>query len=70
MDKDAAALQARFREGLALHRQGDLAGAELIYRDVLGRGGGHFDSLHMLGMIVLQRRQTAEASRWSSRRLR
>jgi predicted O-linked N-acetylglucosamine transferase (SPINDLY family) len=60
MDKDAAALQARFREGLALHRQGDLAGAELIYRDVLGRGGGHFDSLHMLGMIALQRRQTAE----------
>jgi hypothetical protein len=60
MDEDAAALQTRFREGLALHRQGELVGAELIYRDVLGREGGDFDSLHMLGMIALQRRQTAE----------
>lgn len=51
-------MQSRFREGLALHRQGDLAGAERIYQEVLDRQPRHFDALHMLGVIALQTRRT------------
>lgn len=58
MTGTAASLQAKFREGLALHRQGDLEGAERIYRDVLESQPAHFDSLHMLGLVALQRGQT------------
>jgi protein O-GlcNAc transferase len=57
--KDGAVeLQSRFREGMALHRQGDLAAAERIYREVLDQQPQHFDSLHMLGVIALQTRRT------------
>ena len=49
MERDAATLQSRFREGLALHRQGDLAAAERIYREVPAQNAGHFDATHMLG---------------------
>jgi protein O-GlcNAc transferase len=57
--KDGAVeLQSRFREGMALHRQGELAGAERIYREVLDQQAQHFDSLHMLGVIALQTRRT------------
>lgn len=60
MTKDAATLQARFREGLALHRQGDLAAAERVYREVVGANANHFDATHMLGVVLLQRRQTEQ----------
>ena len=43
---------------MALHRQGELAGAERIYREVLDQQAQHFDSLHMLGVIALQTRRT------------
>lgn len=58
MTGTAASLQAKFRQGLALHRQGDLEGAERIYRDVLESQPAHFDSLHMLGLAALQRGRT------------
>src|SRR3569623_797382 len=58
MSAEAASLQARFREGLALHRQGDLAGAARVYREVLAKQPAHFDSLHMLGLVSLQQRKT------------
>ncbi|SHK35404.1 Predicted O-linked N-acetylglucosamine transferase, SPINDLY family [Bradyrhizobium lablabi] len=51
-------MQSRFRQGLALHRQGDLAAAERIYLDVLQREPQHFDSLHMLAVIALQTGRT------------
>jgi tetratricopeptide (TPR) repeat protein len=57
-EQGPAALQARFREGLALHRQGDLSAAERIYREVLQREPRHFDALHMLGIVALQTRRT------------
>jgi protein O-GlcNAc transferase len=47
-------LQSRFRQGLALHRQGDLAAAERVYLEVLDHEPQHFDSLHMLAVIALQ----------------
>jgi protein O-GlcNAc transferase len=48
MEQDkAAALQSRFRQGLVLHRQGDLAAAERIYHEVLEQEPRHFDAQHM-----------------------
>jgi predicted O-linked N-acetylglucosamine transferase (SPINDLY family) len=58
MEQKAAALQSRFRQGLALHRQGDLAAAERIYQEVLEQQPQHFDALHMQGVIALQTRRT------------
>jgi protein O-GlcNAc transferase len=52
------ALQTRFRQGLALHRQGDLAAAERVYLDVLDQEPRHFDAMHMLGVVALQTRRT------------
>ena len=54
---EAVGLQSRFRQGLALHRQGELTAAERIYREVLEQQPRHFDSLHMLGVIALQTRR-------------
>jgi Tfp pilus assembly protein PilF len=57
----AVALQAKFEQALALHRQGKLADAERIYREVLQQQPNHFAALHMLGVIALQARQTERA---------
>ena len=59
-EHDAGRLQIRFREGIALHRQGHIDAAERIYRDILARQSGHFDATHMLGVALLQRRRTKE----------
>ena len=58
MEQGAAALQTGFRQGLALHRQGDLAAAERVYLEVLDQQPQHFDAMHMLGVIALQTRRT------------
>ena len=58
MEQGAAALQSRFRQGLALHRQGDLAAAERVYLEVLDQEPRHFDAMHMLGVVALQARRT------------
>jgi predicted O-linked N-acetylglucosamine transferase (SPINDLY family) len=58
--QDAGQLQARFREGMALHRRNDVDGAERIYRDILVRMPTHFDAMHMLGVVQLQRRRTGD----------
>jgi protein O-GlcNAc transferase len=53
-------LQSRFRQGLALHRQGDLAAGERIYEEILDQQPQHFDAQHMLGVIALQTRRTEQ----------
>jgi protein O-GlcNAc transferase len=53
-----AALQARFEQGLALHRQGKLAEAERVYGEVLQRQPNHFIALQLLGVIAVQTRRT------------
>ena len=55
------ALQAKFKQGVALHQQGKLAEAERIYEDVLRQQPNHFDALHLLGVIALQTRRTERA---------
>jgi len=53
-----AALQINFNQGVALHRQGKLADAGRIYREVLRSQPNHFDALHLLGLIALQTQHT------------
>jgi predicted O-linked N-acetylglucosamine transferase (SPINDLY family) len=55
------ALQGKFAQGLALHRQGKLADAEGIYGEVLRKQPNHFDALHLLGVIAFQTRRTERA---------
>ena len=57
----AAALQAKFKKGLALHQQGKLVDAEHIYGEILRQQPNHFDALHMLGVIALQTRRPEQA---------
>ena len=56
-DPAAGALQAKFKQGVALHQQGKLADAERIYGEVLQKQPKHFDALHLLGVIALQTRR-------------
>jgi predicted O-linked N-acetylglucosamine transferase (SPINDLY family) len=57
----AAALQAKFNQGLALHQQGKLAEAERIYEEVLRQQPKHFDARHLLGAIAFQTRRPGRA---------
>jgi tetratricopeptide (TPR) repeat protein len=52
-----------FAEALALHRAGQLADAEAIYNRILAAEPAHFDSLHLLGVIFMQRGDPAAAVR-------
>ena len=45
-------LQALFRQGLALQRQGNPAQAATIYQQVLSSNPEHFDAVHMLGVLA------------------
>jgi protein O-GlcNAc transferase len=55
---DSAAL---LRQALAYHQAGLLNEAEGLYRRILQSEPGHFDSLHMLGVIAYQRGSHAAA---------
>jgi predicted O-linked N-acetylglucosamine transferase (SPINDLY family) len=57
------ALVALFGEAVALHQAGRLAEAEPLYRRVLAAHPGHFDSLHLLGVIHYQRGECEAAIR-------
>jgi tetratricopeptide (TPR) repeat protein len=50
-------------QALALHRQGRLDEAEKIYARVLKAQRDHFDALHLLGVLNLQRGRPGEACR-------
>lgn len=47
-------IEARFREGLVLHRQGLLVQAKKIYQEVLEQQPQHAEALHLLGVIAAQ----------------
>lgn len=51
---------SRLLDAVALHKQGQLLQAEAAYREILRAHPGHFDSLHYLGLIALQRGKTQE----------
>ncbi len=50
------------QEGLALHRQGRLAEAKLIYERVLQQDPGNFNALNLLGAIALDSRAFENAA--------
>jgi len=47
-------LPAKFQQALVLHRQGELARAQTIYREILDIEPRNFDALHLLGVIAGQ----------------
>ncbi|MCA3554401.1 tetratricopeptide repeat protein [Aestuariivirga sp.] len=51
-----------FRKALALHQRGDLAGARGLYAQVLRKDPRHFDSLHLLGLVLVQSGALAEGA--------
>jgi tetratricopeptide (TPR) repeat protein len=60
--KSISEVTSLFAEGLALHQAGRLEDAEKIYLQILATQPDHFDSLHWLGVIFLQRGNHAEAA--------
>jgi tetratricopeptide (TPR) repeat protein len=50
-----------FADGVKLHQAGRLADAETAYRRILAALPDHFDCLHLLGLIFLQRGDHASA---------
>lgn len=51
----------RIAAAIALHQQGRLDQAELLYKEVLQLQPGHFDALQLLGTVAAQRGHAAEA---------
>ena len=61
MEPDSQAL-AEIEKAIALYGRGALAQAQDICRGVLQRHPGHFDALHLLGVIAIQMNNFAEAA--------
>jgi tetratricopeptide (TPR) repeat protein len=49
------------QQGIALHQQGHLAQADVIYQQVLVKQANHFDALHLSGVIALQNKNSVLA---------
>lgn len=49
-------IHERFQGGLSLHRRGELAEAEIIYREILKESPRHSAAMQFLGVLHLQRR--------------
>jgi predicted O-linked N-acetylglucosamine transferase (SPINDLY family) len=63
-------LQSKFREGLALHQQGQWAQAQQIYQQILKVQPRHADTLHLLGMLARQTGNPAQAVHWIEKSLK
>lgn len=53
-------IAGKLLDAVALHKQGQLIPAETMYRDILRAQPDHFDALHYLGLIALQRGKTQD----------
>jgi Flp pilus assembly protein TadD len=60
---------AALREGLALLQAGKLVKAKSVFHGVLAAEPGHFDALHLLGVIAARAGQPAEADKLISQAL-
>ena len=56
-------LPQAIRQALELHGRGRLNEAETLYAEILAAKPDHFDALHMLGLLKLQRGKPVEALR-------
>jgi len=55
MPQPPSSLSPRFRRARRIHERGELDRAARLYADILRRDPGHFDALHLLGMLNYQR---------------
>lgn len=62
-------LPEALERAIALHKAGNLAEAERLYKAILSSKPDHFDALHYLGVIEAQRRRPQDAHRLISRAL-
>ena len=53
--------QAKLQQALQLHQQGQLAQAKALYENVLKLQPGHFDALHLSGVIAYQTKNFQKA---------
>jgi predicted TPR repeat methyltransferase len=65
-----AALAAESQRAIELHQQGQLADAEILYRQILTAMPMHFDALHLLGVIKAQQNEFVAAVPFFERALR
>lgn len=62
-------IRAWMNQAIDLHQRGELDAAEALYQQVLRLVPQHFDALHMMGALALQRQQPAQALPWLRRAL-
>ncbi len=62
--------QAKWEQGLAAHRQGDLDQARALYERVLKWHPNHFDAVHMLGLLAYQQGHLDRAALFIAKALR
>jgi protein O-GlcNAc transferase len=62
-DAVSQSLREALRDAIAAHQAGRLADAERMYQAILRVEPSHFDAIHLLGVVQLQRRRFAEARR-------
>ena len=58
------AAMGEIEQGVALHRQGDIAAAEAVYRRILDTEPDNPEALHLLGVIALQQGDAARAEQF------
>ena len=58
---DASVVEREFALAVERQRQGDLGGAERVYREILTAAPDHAGSIHNLGVILYQRGCLEEA---------
>ena len=54
----------RLAEGRRLHREGETAAAEALYRELLAEPSTGIEASHLLGVLLSQRGEQAEGERW------
>jgi len=47
-------INEQFARGVDLHLNGNLTGAEIIYREILASAATHVGALHLLGVVMFQ----------------
>ncbi len=62
-------MKATFAQGQALVKEQRWAEAAALFRQVLAAHPGHFEALHMLGVVALNAKQFAEALAWINKSL-
>ena len=65
----ASTIQTELKKAIALHQRGELIRAEQICREILKVHFDHSDTIHLLGVVLLQQRQILEGERFIAKAL-